>query len=350
MEKEYNEPGEKTAATENATIVDKDMLTDDQMIDRAHASGNSGTGTKSVSEWTVPPISDAPPPADETTEQQQQPKSPIENPGLKDLPDSEKQKGAMMAAGVLVDSWEGIWQSAANLVLLFNERKLNRLHAAGEIDLNMPVVTPGGVQTTAGALFDLHNETTKDCIQPDPEFKELIQPMIAEELAKRNVGLTNMQMILVLAGKDAKTKVEAIIPSYHMKKDMLDTFREATKYYKATGQALHHATAKPNYTTPPPPPVPEAGADNNQPEPPPLYPETPVVNMVQPEFVTHVYGPQNTHTAFEEIQGARGGNAGNIVPPQAVPNLSGQATYRPKRKYVKRKKPGTKKNKGTNVQ
>ncbi len=334
MEKEYNEPEEKQSAASNATVIqDKDMLTDEEMINRGHATGNSGTSATPVSEWAVPPVSDMPPSVDdESGEQPKETTAPYANEQLKDLPDSEKQKGAMMAAGAIVDTWEGIWRDGANMLLLFSDRKLHKLEAAGEIDLSMPVKTQGGNITSAGQLFELHNETTRDCVKADPDFKEMIVPMIAEELAKRNIGLTNMQMIAVLAAKDAKTKVEAILPSYHMKQDILTSLKEATKYWKTSGQPV--MSAAPQFTTSPA--AAEQQPENNN-EPSPVF-NQPVQNTQPPMQEQVVYGPQRTNTAFDEIQGARGGGMGSMVPMQAVPNLAGQVKVRnPRKKYKKRK-------------
>lgn len=322
----YQEPEEKQAATNAAEIIDQDMLTADPVIERAHTKVNTTGPT--VQEWAVPPLSNETIMEETTagTQQKEQPQSQYANEELKDMPHSSKKQAAEHLAHVIVDGYEYICTELGNMTLLVSKRKANKLHASGDIDLGMPVAlfTPTAPQATitARAFIDQYNESVSDCIKPDPEFKAKVLPLIVEELAKRDMGLSNMQLLMFYVATDLVSKGKQWAEGFRQRGEMLEILKANTKLYRQNGFTGHvTAPAPPPAQTPPP--EPQQPAYTPPPAPPPQFDTT-------------------SANSFDDIQAARGG--GNIIPPNAAPDFNRRIndTLQAFRKKAKGRPPGSK--------
>ncbi len=118
------------------------------------------------------------------------------NPAMRDLPDSEKKEGAKYVAKMIMDIHEQIYVFL-NSTLPISQKKLRKLQAEQQIDLNMPV-TDGA---TAGQIIEEFNNEVKDALVLDPKWRKETTPILEAVLAKRGAAMTDEQMLLFQYGK-----------------------------------------------------------------------------------------------------------------------------------------------------
>lgn len=342
MSKEFKEPEEKT----NIPIPDDDMLTSEVPIDRSHA--RAGTSGPEVNEFIPPPFQGEP-----EIDQPQEPKDPADNPfanpGVKDVPPAAKKKGAEFLADKILKGWGKGKASLAEWLIMISERKMDRLEADGIIDRNIILPLRNGTTTTAGRIVTSHNNDVQKVIDEfalTQEFYDEAFPMVVEELAKRDVALTNLQMLAATAAMDLYSFGEELKPLYHQGSDIMNAFKRATTAYQQAPSGF-----KPNYgpqpqTQPNPQPQPQqqaAETDHDEHEFNPSEPvETVVTENYQPEpaIVVPLHRDEVVNSAFDDLQGGDQ----NIITPtfgaQLPSEFSGQPISTSNKKNKKKSRVG----------
>ena len=87
-----------------------------------------------------------------------------------------------------------------------SEKKLNKLQAEGEINLNAMIDYDYGKKMRAGEFFVEYNNQVKNILTVSDEFKEEVTPVLERVLAKRGIGLTDEQLLMYMFGKDIAAK------------------------------------------------------------------------------------------------------------------------------------------------
>lgn len=182
-----------------------------------------------------------------TTQQMpKQPKQPLQqlNPEMEDLSNKDKRDSAKYVAETIVGGYEFIC-GLANRGLLFNENKLKKLQASGEIDLGMQLPIGNGQYMTIYEFIQEYNEQNKDALAVSQEFKDEIIPVLTKVLEKRGIGMTIEQKLLFIAGKDVAQKAIISFQLVAIMKEMQNNWKE-----------FYLASKEQSTPTPPPPPQP----------------------------------------------------------------------------------------------
>jgi hypothetical protein len=158
----------------------------------------------------------------------------------------------------------------ANKGLKVSERKLNKLQAEGEINLNAMIDYDYGKKIRAGDFFIEYNQQVANVLQVSPEFKEEVTPILEKVLAKRGIGMTDEQMLMFMFGKDIAAKSMIFFQQKAQMNMMIASIKEAT-----TSQ---YAQAAP----PPPPPSQKPSQSAQQQQQPPARQAEEVI-AVEPE-------------------------------------------------------------------
>ena len=183
------------------------------------------------------------------------PRDPI-NPEMKHLGKKDTDMAAGYAAKLIMQGYEWMHE-LGNRFLQVSEKKLNKLQADGEINLNAMIDYDYGKKIRAGEFFKEYNNQNKDLLQVSDEFKAEAMPLLEKVLAKRGIGMTDEQMLIFVFGKDIAAKTMIIFQQKAQMNMMIASIKEAT-----TGM---YAQAAP---PPPPPPQPtETQEPARQPEP-----------------------------------------------------------------------------------
>lgn len=167
------------------------------------------------------------------------------NPEMKSIPKKETEFAAKQAAQMIIQGYE--WaHGLANNALKVSEKKLNKLQAEGEINLNAMIDYEYGRRMRAGEFFQVYNEQVANILTVSDEFKEETLPVLERVLAKRGIGLTDEQYLMYLFGKDIAAKSVIFFQQKAVVNSMIETI-------KAASMNQYAQQAPP----PPPPPRPE---------------------------------------------------------------------------------------------
>lgn len=315
---QHEEPEEVTIQNEKPdpqeeSIPDVHVFTEERTKDRPHSKVPQDGAP--VEEFQIPPIS---PGAFEDVEEETAEPGPqteetfISNPGLKDAPPHTKQRAAEFAADGILKIYGQGKATLATWIVMISEKKMRQMEERGEVNRNIVLPLTDGSTILAGVAINRHNAATAKVINEHAltqEFYDTAKPLLAEELAKRDIGLTNMQMLLAVTGEDLFNFGKALKPLYEDRDELIKAFKRATKAYTAAAQGHVHAAAPNPETTPPPPPKPQQ-AERREPStaaPPDVQEPIVVPGAAQPGAAP--LRPDSITTIFPKKRGSKPGVA-----------------------------------------
>lgn len=253
---------------EKPTAIDFNPL-DEQVNEKPYTIPNvNTTGVDMNAPIEEPRFS--PPPIDKIKRDTPKPppRDPI-NPEMKHLGKKDTDMAAGYAAKLIMQGYEWMHE-LGNRFLQVSEKKLNKLQADGEINLNAMIDYDYGKKIRAGEFFKEYNNQNKDLLQVSDEFKAEAMPLLEKVLAKRGIGMTDEQMLIFVFGKDIAAKTMIIFQQKAQMNMMIASIKEAT-----TGM---YAQAAP----PPPPPPPSSPVQQEEPQQYSVQPE-PEILATEPE-------------------------------------------------------------------
>lgn len=253
---------------EEAVNVDFNPL-DEPVNERRYTSPNVNANPNDLNKPIEEPRF-APPPMQKKTIPQFEEKKPKPepfNPDMRNIPKKETEQAAAQMAKLIIQGYEWMHQ-LANKGLQISEKKLIKLQAEGEINLNAMIDYDYGKKIRAGEFFQDYNEQVKNILYVSDTFKEETIPVLERVLAKRGVGMTDENYLLFLFGKDIAEKSMIFFQYKSQMNYMIESIKEATM-----SQFVQQA----------PPPPPSSQRQPTAPPPPPPTPE-PVI-ATEPEEV-----------------------------------------------------------------
>jgi hypothetical protein len=252
FETEIIEPEERKA-------VDFNPL-DEQVNEKAYTTPNTNTQGIDLNA-PIPEPRFTPPPMDKRTinqEQGKQPKPEPLNPEMKNLGKKDTEMAAGHMAKLIIQGYEWMHQ-LANKGLQVSEKKLNKLQAEGEINLNAMIDYDYGKKIRAGDFFVEYNQQVSNVLTVSQEFKDEATPLLEKVLAKRGIGMTDEQMLMFVFGKDIAAKSMIFFQQKAQMNHMLASIKEATMAQYA--QAAPPPTASQSAPQPAPQPTAQPEAE-----------------------------------------------------------------------------------------
>lgn len=236
--KEFTEPEEIISEDANWSPLDEPVN------EKPYTQPNVKLDEKDINSRISEP-SLQPPPIDLTTpppKQENKKEEPF-NPEMQNMSKKDQGMASERVAEMILSGYEWVNELADN-ALQFSERKMQKLHREGEINLNSPVqYGPDQFMPTAEFIQE-HNVQMKGTITVTPEFKEEVKPILTDVLQEEGIGMTKKQQLIWLFGKDIAVKSFLVIQSVKQKKDLINYLKEMNGASPKTSQ---------QYTPPPPP-------------------------------------------------------------------------------------------------
>lgn len=220
FETEIIEPEERKA-------VDYNPL-DEQVNEKAYTTNTNTQGIDLNA--PIPEPRFTPPPMDKRTINQDQPKQPKPepmNPEMKNLGKKDTEMAAGHMAKLIIQGYEWMHQ-LANKGLQVSEKKLNKLQAEGEINLNAMIDYDYGKKIRAGDFFIEYNQQVSNVLTVSQDFKDEATPLLEKVLAKRGIGMTDEQMLMFVFGKDIAAKSMIFFQQKAQMNHMLASIKEST--------------------------------------------------------------------------------------------------------------------------
>ena len=235
MSKEYQEPEEKELDTVNAEVVEDDFNPLDEAVSEKEYTKHNVRVDPKEFQNDIPEPSFTPPPMTGGLTQEEKVKKPEKpfNKELNELPKKDKEMAAEKVADMFIAGYKFAKQLADNS-LLFNEKKIAKLHQEGELDLDLPINIPGVGEMTQGEFISEYNQQTKGTLTVTPEFEAEVKPVLTRVLVKRGIGLTDEQELAFIVGKDVLVSGFMTVQSLSVKKDMLNLMKENTALLRAS--------------------------------------------------------------------------------------------------------------------
>ncbi|MBM3201302.1 MAG: hypothetical protein FJZ56_02715 [Chlamydiae bacterium] len=235
IESEIYEPKEPEKV--EAVLNPLDEVVDERRYTRPNVDAHNMDFSKPIDEprFTPPPLQ----PRNISTNTEPRKREPI-NPEMKNIPKKETEMAAAQAAALIIQGYE--WaHDLANKGLLVTEKKLNKLQAEGEINLNAMIDYDYGNKIRAGDFFQDYNKQVDGLLKVSDEFKEEVKPVLERVLAKRGIGLTDEQYLIYLFGKDIAAKSMIFFQQKAQLNYMIDSIKQAT-----TAQYVPQAPPRPS--------------------------------------------------------------------------------------------------------
>jgi hypothetical protein len=161
------------------------------------------------------------------------------NPEFSGLPKKDKEMAASHIAKLILQGYEWI-HDLGNKGLKVSEKKLNKLQAEGEMNLNAMIDYDYGKKMRAGDFFKEYNQQVEGILKVSDEFKEEVTPVLERVLAKRGVGMTDEQLLMFMFGKDIAAKSMMFFQQKQQLNFMIQSIKEAT-----AGQFVQEAPPQP---------------------------------------------------------------------------------------------------------
>lgn len=230
---------------------------DEPVTERRYTSPNVNANPNDLNKPIEEPRF-APPPMQKKTIPQFEEKKPKPepfNPEMRNIPKKETEMAAAQMAKLIIQGYEWMHQ-LANKGLQVSEKKLIKLQAEGEINLNAMIDYDYGKKIRAGEFFQDYNEQVKNILYVSDTFKEETIPVLERVLAKRGVGMTDENYLLFLFGKDIAEKSMIFFQYKSQLNYMIESIKEATMS-QFVQQAPSPSSQRQPTAPPPPPPTPE---------------------------------------------------------------------------------------------
>jgi len=284
MSKEYSEPEENELNdTKDAEIVDDFNPLDEPILEKAYTKPNVKIDPKDI-QYDIPEPSFMPPPMSGNLNEEEKKMKPIEpiNKEMNQLSKKDKHDSAEKVAEMIMEGYK--WANKfADSKLLFDERKIAKLQREGEIDLSVSIPLSPTTEITAGEFISEYNDQTKGTVTVTKEFEEETMPVLTRVLEKRGIGFTDEQYLFYLFGKDLLVKGFMVSQSLSVKKEMLNTLKEATASLRGASMPSQA------YTPPPQPQTVPVFEPEPESEPQPIIPKrNPDINVN--DFVNQMTG------------------------------------------------------------
>jgi len=151
----------------------------------------------------------------------------ITNESLNDLPPDEKKFAAKQMVETILDGYAALHELGKNFVK-YPEEKLQKAINSGAIDPHLQIPVSETTSLTPMEFIKDLNESAAEAIEYDPKFGEKVRPAMEREFAKRGWGLSDLQFIGVMFGKDLAMKGMQVIQLKKTAKMVMTNLMEAT--------------------------------------------------------------------------------------------------------------------------
>jgi hypothetical protein len=166
------------------------------------------------------------------------------NPSMSGASDEEKKHGAKQLAKMIMDGYEFLHE-IGNETLKFNERKIAKLQADGDIDLNVAIPYDMEHTVSAGDFIRDHNEIMNGKLKVSPQFKKEVMPVLERVLDKHGAGLTDEQFLAYMFTKDISIKGFQMYMVRSQMKEVIDMLKEHTSVMRQSGQVPQQPSPQP---------------------------------------------------------------------------------------------------------
>jgi hypothetical protein len=158
----------------------------------------------------------------------------VRNPEMNDLPPKEKKEASGLLANTLFDGVRLLYQLGAKGSKI-NESKIDEKIISGEIDpdLSVPIAEDGSSLNIKG-YSKVHNEQVDEIFKLEDDFVEEVKPVLIRVLAKKGLGVTDEQFLIIAFGKEVATKAIMFVALKKQGNEVIKQFAKASQQNRAS--------------------------------------------------------------------------------------------------------------------
>lgn len=148
----------------------------------------------------------------------------VANESMNELDNKEKKQASSAMVDAVLDGYQQLWKFANQQIKISN-KKVNKLISDGEINPNVSIPVQGG-QLPFLQFVDVYNKELDGVLEVDDEFKEKVKPVMQRVFMKRNIGMTDEQLLMYYFGIDIVSKGATMYTIIGQNKELLNSIKE----------------------------------------------------------------------------------------------------------------------------
>lgn len=146
------------------------------------------------------------------------------NESMTELDNKEKRQASKAMVDAVLDGYQQLW-GFANQQIKINPKKVNKLVKEGEINIGLNIPVQGGSMPVL-QFIDVYNKELDGLINVDDDFIAKVKPVMQRVFMKRNIGMTDEQLLGYYFGIDVITKAATLFSVSKQNKELLESFKE----------------------------------------------------------------------------------------------------------------------------
>lgn len=175
------------------------------------------------------------------------------NPYMENLDKKEQKQASQAMVDAILDGYGSLKKWSNNLIKL-DPKKIQKGIANGEINPNLAIPVGNGRSVPLMQYVEMYNTEVADTISMSDEFREKVSPVLLRVLMKRNIGMTDEQLLGYYVVSDLAVTGMQVFALRNQNNALINQIKEASIGVPPTPPPNYAANQQPE----PQPPTPES--------------------------------------------------------------------------------------------
>jgi len=158
------------------------------------------------------------------------------NPYVENLDKKDQRVASQAMVEAVLDGYSQV-MGFANKLIQFNISKVQKMIRDGEIDPNL-LIPVSGTPMTILEYMNEYNNQTKEVLNVSEEFKDKVRPPLLRIFMKRNIGMTDEQLVGYFFIVDIVTKASIVFSLRNQNNELIKSIKEMSAGYTQPPQAV----------------------------------------------------------------------------------------------------------------
>lgn len=146
------------------------------------------------------------------------------NESMTELDNKEKRQASKAMVDAVLDGYQQLW-GFANQQIKISPKKVNKMVQDGDISIGLNIPVQGGSMPVL-QFIDVYNKELDGLINVDDDFIAKVKPVMQRVFMKRNIGMTDEQLLGYYFGIDVITKAATLFSISKQNKELIESFKE----------------------------------------------------------------------------------------------------------------------------
>jgi hypothetical protein len=167
---------------------------------------------------------------------------PVANESMTELDGKEKKQAASAMVEAVLDGYTQLTLFANKLVQI-PEKKINKKISEGVINPNVQIPV-NNTSLPVRDFLKVYNEEIGSVLAVDDEFKDKVRPVMQRVFMKRNIGMTDEQLLGYYFGVDIITKGAIVVQIRNQNNTLIQSIEELSASYSGGGASSRYEEPK----------------------------------------------------------------------------------------------------------